>query len=74
MNIAYLICAHTDCTQINRLIKALCYKQQTGFFIHLDKKSSIDISQIQSPDGALECDAFKLINVNWGGIRSVLPF
>ncbi len=67
MKIAYLICAHTDCTQLNRLIKALTYHQQTGFFVHLDQKSTIPPKDVQAPQNALELNVSKLININWGG-------
>jgi hypothetical protein len=75
MKIAYLICAHTDCTQLNRLIKALTYHQQTGFFVHLDQKSTIPPKDVQAPQNALELNVSKLININWGGgTHNVKPF
>lgn len=67
MKIAYLICAHTDCTQLNRLIKALAYHQETGFFVHLDKKSQITPQDVQTPQDVLELSVIKIVNVNWGG-------
>ena len=68
MKIAYLICAHTDCTQLNRLIKALT------FFVHLDQKSTIPPKDVQAPQNALELNVSKLININWGGTHNVKPF
>lgn len=47
MTIAYLIAAHTDPMQLNRLITALdTSKASITFFIHIDKKINIDSFKI----------------------------
>lgn len=67
MKIVYLICAHTDSVHINRLINALSHNKNTGFVVHLDKKSAIEIENIKKPSNAAELIVLKSINVNWGG-------
>lgn len=69
MKIAYLILAHTDQTNLIRLIQALNYKYSTGFFIHIDKKatfSDVDILSRLSPQ-MLEINIMKKYYVNWAG-------
>lgn len=69
MKIAYLILAHTDKTNLIRLINALNYKQSTGFFIHIDQKANFsdnEISPLVSRD-ILEIEIIKKYYVNWAG-------
>jgi len=68
MSIAYLISAHTDAPQLQRLVEAL--HPNAHFFIHIDKKS--DISPFQA---VLQRDNVHFlthrIDVRWGTILEV---
>lgn len=68
MNIAYLISAHTDAPQLQRLIHAL--HPEAEFFVHIDKKSDI------TPFTTLIVDKNvhfidKRIDVRWGTLIEV---
>ena len=68
MNIAYLISAHTDPTHLKRLIGSL--HEDAHFFIHIDRKSDIDIFTSQ-----IKGDNIHFVNrrtdVRWGTINEV---
>ncbi|MBR1667566.1 MAG: conjugal transfer protein [Bacteroidaceae bacterium] len=68
MNIAYLISAHTDAPQLNRLIEAL--HPDAHFFVHIDKKSDITpfISLIHQENVHFLSNR---IDVRWGTILEV---
>lgn len=69
MKVAYLIIAHTDIKQLNRLIKRLI---NTGdVYIHLDAKSNININEIESNSDKIHILS-KRINVAWAGFSVVL--
>lgn len=66
--IAYLILAHTDPQQLERLVHAINYKSR--IFIHLDAKSEIeDFEHIRLPVSAEFIN--DRIKVSWGGISVV---
>lgn len=65
MKIAYLILCHTDYDHIKRLISALTCGEDTSFFIHIDKKSSIEVEEVTSISKNVH--AIKTVNANWGG-------
>ena len=44
MRIAYLILAHTDVKQLNRLLKQLCEMQDV--YLHVDQKADFSIDEI----------------------------
>ena len=68
MNIAYLISAHTDAPQLQRLVEAL--HPDAHFFIHIDKKA--DITPFKT---LLQGDNVHFlthrIDVRWGTILEV---
>lgn len=75
MKIAFLIAAHTDIIQLNRLINSLI---QTGdIYIHLDKKSKFTF---QLPNTSSIPNSHKIyflqkrISVTWGGYSQIKGF
>ena len=46
MRIAYLILAHTDVKQLNRLLKQLCEMQDV--YLHVDQKADFSIDEIMT--------------------------
>ena len=66
--IAYLILAHTDPTQLERLINALNFN--CNFFIHIDKYSSIEpFQKLNLPENVSFVQ--KRERVNWAGFSIV---
>lgn len=70
MKIAYLICAHTDPEQLNRLILALD-NGENHCYIHIDGK--VDIAPFIQAVGERACVTFlkKRVAVYWGGYSQV---
>lgn len=68
--IAYLIAAHNDVQHLKRLIQAL--DDRADFFIHIDKKSNIDINDVffQKPNMFMLSDDER-IKVYWAGFSQV---
>lgn len=66
MRIAYLIAAHKDAKQLERLINSLYVEDKTWFYVHIDKKSNIDdFSYLKNlPKTKI---LTQRINVMWGG-------
>ena len=71
MKIAYLISAYTDPNQLKRLIVSLYVKDETFFFIHIDRKVDIFPFQTKLDELNISKDAIKLLKnriyTTWGG-------
>lgn len=70
MKIAVLCQCHKNAAQVNRLINALQYGDVFDFYIHVDKKSSIDKS-IACSNNVVVLPDDKRVNVLWGDITQV---
>lgn len=69
-NVAYIILAHKNFTQLNQLIHQLLTDGEGDIFIHIDRKS------IQEVEGRLPCDKRvtildKSFSIEWGDISMV---
>lgn len=76
MKIAYLIAAHNDPCQLERLIRALHIPNATDFYIHIDRKSPInEFENVKKRIAGHEATNITLtstrVYTNWGGIRNV---
>lgn len=70
MKIAVLCQCHKNAAQVNRLINALRYRDVFDFYIHVDKKSSIDKSIICSSN-VFVLSNDERVDVLWGDISQV---
>ena len=69
MKLAFLISAHTDATQLARLVKAL--PDNSVFFIHIDKKSDIHIfEKFLGDDDRVRFLPYR-VDVVWGSLNEV---
>lgn len=70
---AYLIIAHKQPELLKKLIKLLD-NERHDFFIHIDKKSSIDdkiVEEIKNSVSKSSIKFIKRISVNWGGYSQI---
>lgn len=67
MKIAYLILAHTDPRQLQKLVKSLFQENVTYFFIHIDKKTNITpfIDKLKDIDNCIFIK--NRVTINWAG-------
>ena len=73
MKIAYLIMAHTDPVQLNRLIKSLD-TDDSVFYIHIDKKVDVKLFRdtVEKNDSNIQfVDNKDRVSVYWGGFSQV---
>ncbi|MCF7560037.1 beta-1,6-N-acetylglucosaminyltransferase [Sabulilitoribacter multivorans] len=72
MNLNYLILAHKNTTQVERLIKKL-YTEKTQFYVHIDKAANIGLfkKELSSFSNIKFVDDENRINIIWGNISIV---
>lgn len=70
MKVAVLCQCHKNAAQVNRLIKVLQYKDVFDFYIHVDKKSSIE-NLISTANNVFVLPYEMRVNVLWGDISQV---
>lgn len=69
MKLAFLISTHTDVQQLQRLVCAL--PDESVFFLHVDKKSDINIFKLAFLDDGRMKFIDHRVNVRWGSINEV---
>lgn len=69
-NVAILVLAHKKPEQINALIKALKHPN-IDVFLHIDKKSKIDIEKIEKKENLYILEDDLRISVSWGQISQL---
>jgi hypothetical protein len=67
MNIAYLVLAHNNFQQLNRLIKSLM-DDNSDLFIHFDKKSIVDTTKFNFDNVFILENRY---SINWGGFSMI---
>jgi len=72
MKVAFLILAHQDPKQFERLIKAL-YSNEVSFFVHVDKKTAIEPFYLSCKNlkNVHFIDENERIKIYWGGFNMV---
>jgi len=69
LKVAYIMLCHKNPVQINRLINSLQY-QGCDFYIHIDKKSSIE-KELVSSSNIFILEKSKRLDIKWGGISMI---
>lgn len=69
MNIAYIVLCHKNVKQINEMIDLL-NDEKNAFFIHIDKKSSIE-DKLKKADNIFILSPEKRIDILWGDISMI---
>jgi hypothetical protein len=69
--IAYLVLAHTDPRQCDRLINRLLSDHDAHVFLHIDKKSKCDFSFVGTLDRARVHLVWERYEVSWSGFSTV---
>ncbi|MBQ8163802.1 MAG: hypothetical protein IJZ93_05520 [Clostridia bacterium] len=68
--IAILILAHKNPYQINTLIDSL-YHKDIDIYLHIDKKSSVNLKDIKQKDNLFILEENSRVNVSWGQISQL---
>ncbi|WP_434782455.1 beta-1,6-N-acetylglucosaminyltransferase [Ferrovum myxofaciens] len=66
MSIAYLLLVHNQPSHVGRLVRSLMH-DNTYFFVHVDKKVSIETFRAALPQSARVIFITHRMRVNWGG-------
>ena len=67
---AYLIIAHNNFNQLKKLIELLDY-EENDIYIHLDKKSKLNVEELKKYVKKSKLIFTKRIKVSWGGFSLV---
>lgn len=74
MKIAYMIMAHTDPAQLQRLVTALHVDDVTHFYVHIDSKSDAAPFESVLADKSDVMFCKSRVNVSWGGYSQVVAY
>lgn len=75
MKIAYLIMAHTDASQLGRLVSALSIGEITDFYIHIDRKSDRTVFENSVPKVESKVKFIdNQVYTTWGGYSQVRAY